>query len=211
QARGTESDERSDLYSVGVILYHMVTGRKPFIADSPLAVLRMHMDDAPTPPTQLMPRCCSPELERVILRAMAKEPNGRFPSAGAFAQALAATPEAREAGFTDEPSVRRRPWWTMLGARLLVRAALAAVLIAAVAVTWNQLSKRAQQRVKRRLDDAVKMAQGAYEAARGADEQPVLKKGEPAPAKKAEPPTTTPPPVPPKQEEAKKEEPAPLP
>src|SRR3954469_15344715 len=88
QARGTEADERSDLYGVGVILYHMVTGRKPFIADSPIAVLRMHMDDAPTPPTQLVPRCCSSELEKVILRAMAKEPGARWQTASDFAQAL---------------------------------------------------------------------------------------------------------------------------
>ena len=108
QARGTEADERTDLYAVGVILYHMVTGRKPFVADSPLAVLRMHMDDAPTPPTQLAPRCCSPELERVILRAMAKEPGARWQTAGEFAQALAATPEGREAAGTSGGGAGRR-------------------------------------------------------------------------------------------------------
>src|SRR5262249_51851261 len=97
QARGVEADERSDLYSIGVILYHLVTGRKPFVADSPLAGLRMHMDDAPTPPTQVAPRCCSPALQRVILRAMAKDPGARWATAGDFAQALAATREGREA------------------------------------------------------------------------------------------------------------------
>ncbi|MCA1664724.1 MAG: serine/threonine protein kinase, partial [Myxococcales bacterium] len=90
QARGTDADERSDLYAVGVILYHMVTGRKPFVADSPLAVLRMHMDDAPTPPTRMLAGCCSSELERFILRSMAKEPGARWQTAAEMAQALAA-------------------------------------------------------------------------------------------------------------------------
>ena len=62
------------------------------------------------------------------------------------------------------------------------------MVLVGIGVTWNQLSKRSQQKVKRKLDDAVKMAQGAYEAARGADTQPVLKKGETPAAKKGEPP-----------------------
>ena len=69
QARGTEADERSDVYAVGVILYHMVTGRKPFVADSPIAVLRMHMDDAPTPPNALAARLLLDGAGAVILRA----------------------------------------------------------------------------------------------------------------------------------------------
>ncbi len=170
QARGTDADERSDVYAVGVILYHMVTGRKPFIADSPLAVLRMHMDDAPTPPTEVAPRSCSTELEKVILRAMAKDPGARWQSAGAMAQALATTPEGNENGSEDRSSpLRRTPGGTSrlraivtMAARLVV----AAAVIVGVVMVWTGLSHRSQQKVKRRIDDAVKMAQGAYESAK---------------------------------------------
>ena len=222
QARGTEADERSDVYAVGVILYHMVTGRKPFIADSPLAVLRMHMDDAPTPPTKLTPGACSPELEKVILRAMAKEPGARWQSAGEMAQALTATPEGREAVGDDRfgsraPSLAAptavagpRNWRAIFAT--VGRLAVAAVIVTAIVMTWSQLSKRSQQKVKRRIDDAVKMAQGAFESAKEGAKvmteetaknapQPVMKKEAPAATAKKE----APPPV------AKKEEPPPPP
>jgi serine/threonine-protein kinase len=211
QARGTEADERSDLYSVGVILYHMVTGRKPFIADSPLAVLRMHMDDAPTPPTQLVARCTSPELERVILRAMAKEPGARWQSAGEMSQALAGTPEAREAGGEEWSSPRARI--AAVAGRgsvgVAVRAVAIALLVVAVAMTWSRLSHRSQQKVKRRIDDAVKMAQGAFESAKEGAQEMAKEPLTPAPAGKR---TATPLPPPAKREvptPAKKEVPTP--
>ena len=223
QARGTEADERSDLYGVGVILYHMVTGRKPFIADSPIAVLRMHMDDAPMPPTQLLPRCCSSDLERVILRAMAKEPGARWQTAGEFAQALMATPEGREAAgggggpVSEEWSSprRRAPGREGDGPGIIgiaVRAVIVVAVMAAVALSWSQLSRHSQQKVKRKIDDVAKLANEAFESAKeGAQEMtkaPPAKKGAPAVAKKEVPPPVAkkeepPPPV------AKKEEPPP--
>ncbi|HEX6835696.1 MAG TPA: serine/threonine-protein kinase [Polyangia bacterium] len=241
QAKGTEADERSDLYAVGVILYHMVTGRKPFVADSPLAVLRMHMDDAPTPPTKVAPGSCSPELERVILRAMAKEPGDRWQSATEMAQALAATPEGREAAG-EEPRPASRASYVGAtgagGARKLVgtvaRVVLATAIIVAVVMTWSQLSKRSQQKVKRRIDDAVKMAQGAFESAKEGAKvvteetaknapPPGIKREAPPPpvaAKKEVPPPTPPvaakkeeaptPPVAAKKEEAPPPPPAPV-
>ncbi|HEY2745155.1 MAG TPA: protein kinase, partial [Polyangia bacterium] len=171
QARGTEADERSDVYAVGVILYHMVTGRKPFVADSPLAVLRMHMDDAPTPPTTLAPRCCSTELEKIILRAMAKDPAARWQTPGAMAQALSGTPEGREMGSEDRSSpLRRAPGRSTGGVRAILwtaaRLVVAAGVIVGVVMVWMGLSHRSQQKVKRRIDDAVKMAQGAFESAK---------------------------------------------
>src|SRR3984885_6440671 len=71
QGKGEELDLRSDLYSVGVILYQMLTGKLPFQADTPIATLIKHMVEAPRPPSALSPDV-RPELEAICLRVMSK-------------------------------------------------------------------------------------------------------------------------------------------
>ena len=80
-------DGRSDLYSLGIILYEILTGITPFRGDSPIAVLVKHMFDTPTPPQLINPRI-SPALSSVVLQSIAKDPAARFPSAGSLAMAL---------------------------------------------------------------------------------------------------------------------------
>lgn len=81
QARGDITDERSDIYSVGVALYEMVTGKKPFDGDTPVSIALMHMQSTPKKPTEL--NSTIPEgLEQIILRAMQKEPAQRYQTAG---------------------------------------------------------------------------------------------------------------------------------
>lgn len=81
QARGDITDERSDIYSVGVALYEMVTGKKPFDGDTPVSIALMHMQSTPKKPTEL--NSTIPEgLEQIILRAMQKEPGQRYQTAG---------------------------------------------------------------------------------------------------------------------------------
>jgi serine/threonine-protein kinase len=82
-AEGHLSDARSDLYSLGVIFYEMLTGRKPFQGDTPFATLRMHVSEAPTPPSAVLPGL-PPEVEAIALRLLAKDPNERYPGAEAL-------------------------------------------------------------------------------------------------------------------------------
>lgn len=87
QARGDRVDHRSDIYSVGCVLYEMLTGRQPFEAADPVAVAYKHVHDTPVPPTSLEPSV-PPELEAVTLRAMEKDPAARFQSVAEMKSAL---------------------------------------------------------------------------------------------------------------------------
>ncbi len=80
QAQGKDVDPRSDLYSLGIVLFEMVTGRPPFIGDSPVAIAYKHVQEAPPRPTSLNPAIPKP-LESVIARLLAKNPSQRYPSA----------------------------------------------------------------------------------------------------------------------------------
>ena len=80
QAKGEMTDERSDIYSVGVLLYEMLTGRKPFDGDSPISIAVKHMQDTAVPPREIMPSI--PEsLEEIVLHAMERSPARRYQSA----------------------------------------------------------------------------------------------------------------------------------
>jgi serine/threonine protein kinase len=88
QARGYPGSERSDLYSLGVILFEMVTGVPPFRGDSPTAVLAQHLNATPISPVLLNPNI-PPALTLVVMKALAKDPNARFTSATAMTAAIA--------------------------------------------------------------------------------------------------------------------------
>src|SRR5438105_10231957 len=80
QARGSPVDQTSDLYSVGVVLYELLTGQVPFTGDTPLQVAMKHLSEVPVPPSEL--RSELPEnLDLVVLRALAKAPEARYQTA----------------------------------------------------------------------------------------------------------------------------------
>lgn len=88
QAQGYYDDPRSDLYSLGIILYEMMTGMTPFQADTPMAIMMQHLRDDPKPP-EVINSQISQALSEVILKSIAKDPDARFPTGAAMAMALA--------------------------------------------------------------------------------------------------------------------------
>jgi eukaryotic-like serine/threonine-protein kinase len=150
QARAGPLDARSDLYSVGVVLYHALAGRLPFEAANPLAVSYMQVALPPPPPSQFL--AVPPALETICLKAMAKRPGDRFQSAREMRAALRAIPDDRLARrntvvAAGRPTIKftRSSWpppvntWktsTRLKAALIAVAA-AGALAAALAQPWK--------------------------------------------------------------------------
>ncbi|WP_097870826.1 protein kinase domain-containing protein [Streptomyces sp. rh34] len=88
QALGRGVDARSDLYSVGIMLFQLLTGRIPFDADSPLAIAYAHVQEEPVAPSSIN-RSVTPAMDALVARALKKNPNERFPSAAAMRDEIA--------------------------------------------------------------------------------------------------------------------------
>lgn len=88
QARGEKVDSRSDLYSAGCLLYELLTGRPPFMGDSPVSVAYQHVREIPVPPSTHNPEI-SPDIDAITMRALAKKPDDRYQSARDMSEDIA--------------------------------------------------------------------------------------------------------------------------
>src|SRR5919106_728650 len=131
QAKGLEPDARSDLYSIGVVLYELLTGRSPFTGDTQVATAMQHLRAEPPAPRSIrggIPR----GLENVILTALAKDPDDRFPSAHAMRNALSETDDGGDTRVIA-PVAERRTAIQPVAAGLDLKWGWALLAIAAVA------------------------------------------------------------------------------
>jgi serine/threonine protein kinase, bacterial len=133
QIRGQRVDGRADVYSLGTVMYQMVTGQPPFAGDDPMMIGIRHVQEAPVPPSRINPRVPG-DWEAVILRALAKEPAERYPSAAAMHIAVAAL-------STDWLSEREEmvPQVPRFNQRLLLRDMGPRLLPSATVATWRWL------------------------------------------------------------------------
>jgi len=174
QAQGFEVTAVSDLYSVGVMLYEVLTGRVPFEGESAVAVAMKQVSQMPQRPSSIQPRV-SPALDAVVMRALEKDPGQRFQSADAFIAALDQAmrdpggagrgtqsfaplpPVVATDGEGDDPEAarkRRRNWW-ILGAlvAILIGAVLGILLSRDTSTTVPSVEGRSLQRAEEILEE----------------------------------------------------------
>jgi dienelactone hydrolase len=134
QAQGKAVDPRSDVFSLGIVLYEMATGRRPFQGDNSVSVLSSILRDTPAPITRLQPAAPAP-LERIIGRCLEKKPEARYADAAGLRDDLLAL-QGTLSSFSGPAPQRQRP----SPRRLLLAAALAVVAVAVLGGWWYRQS-----------------------------------------------------------------------
>lgn len=142
QAEGGAVDGRTDIYSLGIVLYELLAGRPPYQADTALSLLLMHLNEPLPPPRSINPQIPEP-LERVVIKALEKEPDKRYQSAAELDEALK---EALRETETARPEPKSR-MSLLVGA--LVAAFLVCLVASGMAVWWLMAAPVPQGEVTR--------------------------------------------------------------
>lgn len=175
QALGERGDERSDIYSLGAVLYELVTGRLPFEADTLYGLIMMHVNEPPPPASQVNPDVPL-GVEQIIQKAMAKDPVDRYQTAAELAADLEAVEAGRaveillpQPAAAGQPAVEQHqiPRWVWGTA-----AVVGAVVLGAVAILFGSGSAQRQSGVQ--TATAIAQAQVAMAATAEAAQAAVL-------------------------------------
>jgi serine/threonine-protein kinase len=140
QVKGKRGDERTDIYSLGAILYEMATGFTPFEGENPFVIMNARVASDPVAPTLRNPQL-SPQVEEIILHAMAREPAQRYPSATALKTDLADPGQVELTGRvarlqTSQPW--QSAWRRQRTVILLILIPLLAVIAAAILIALHR-------------------------------------------------------------------------